>query len=91
MRKNSGIFKNAKHLPTKGQNVQLYCTDEGECCDGHGVDVTSLVRGGPCRFTLLDPGGRAGGAKVTTGQGKRSSCVLLVVPEFKEVCRDWKK
>lgn len=90
MRKNSEIFKNVKHLPAKGQNIQLYCADEDECCDGHGVDVTSLVRGGPCRFTLLDPGSRAGGAKVT-GQGEKSSCVLLVVPEFKEVCRDWKK
>lgn len=40
------------------------------------------------QFTLLAPGGRAGGVKAT-GQGEKSSCVLLVVPEFKEVCRDW--
>lgn len=88
MKKNSESFKNIKHLPFKGQNVQLYCADEDECCDGHGVDVTSVVRGSPGRFTLLAPGGRAGGAKVT-GQGEKSSCVLLVVPEFKEVCRNW--
>ena len=42
MRKNSEIFKNVKHLPAKGQNIQLYCADEDECCDGHGVDVTSI-------------------------------------------------
>lgn len=48
MRKNSEIFKNIKYLPFKEQNIQLYCADEDECCDGHGVDVTSVVRGGPC-------------------------------------------
>lgn len=88
MRKNSEIFKNVKNLPIKGQNIQFYCADEDECCDGHGVDVTFIVRGGSCRFTLLDPGGRGGGAKVT-GEGEKLSCVLLVIPEFKEVCRDW--